>query len=54
VEGVIRERLSELSKPEFERILRGVVEEDEWTLVALGGVLGALIGLGQAALVQAL
>jgi len=54
VEGVIRDRLSELSKPEFERILRGVFEEDEWTLVALGGVLGALIGLGQAVLVQAL
>lgn len=54
VEGMIRERLSGLSKPEFERILRGVFEEDEWTLVALGGVLGAGIGLGQAALMQAL
>ncbi len=54
VEGVIRQRLSELSKTEFERILRGVFEEDEWTLVALGGVLGAAIGLGQALLIQAL
>jgi uncharacterized membrane protein YheB (UPF0754 family) len=54
VEGLIRERLSGLSKPEFERILRGVFEEDEWTLVALGGLLGAVIGVGQALLLGAL
>jgi uncharacterized membrane protein YheB (UPF0754 family) len=54
VEGLIRERLSGLTKREFERILRGVFEEDEWTLIALGGVLGALIGVGQALLLGAL
>jgi len=54
VEGLIRERLSGLTKPEFERILRGVFEEDEWTLIFLGGVLGAVIGLGQSLLLRAL
>jgi uncharacterized membrane protein YheB (UPF0754 family) len=47
VAETIRGRLQSLSKPEFERILRGIFEEDELTLVLLGGVLGAAIGLIQ-------
>lgn len=50
----IRERLAELTKPEFEGILRGIFEEDEWILIAIGGVLGGLIGLGQAILIGVL
>jgi uncharacterized membrane protein YheB (UPF0754 family) len=50
VEAIIHERMSGLSKPEFEGILRGVFEEDEWILIAIGGVLGAAIGVGQAAI----
>lgn len=47
VEETVYGKLSSLSKPEFERILRGVLEEDEWILVAIGGVLGGLVGLAQ-------
>jgi len=45
--GLLNERLNELSKPEFERLLRGMFEQDEVMLIALGGVLGALIGMVQ-------
>ncbi len=54
VETIIRERLGGLSKPEFEGILRGVFEQDEWILITIGGVLGAAIGAGQALLVSLL
>ncbi|MCB0974527.1 MAG: DUF445 family protein [Actinobacteria bacterium] len=47
VEETVYGKLSSLPKPEFERILRGVLEEDEWILVAIGGVLGGLVGLVQ-------
>ena len=46
--------LAVMPKAEFERVLRGVFEEDEWILVALGGVLGGAIGLLQAGIVLAL
>lgn len=44
---LLNERLNGLSKREFERLLRGMFEQDEVMLIALGGVLGTLIGLGQ-------
>lgn len=50
----IRESLSTMPKEEFEHVLRGIFEEDETTLIALGGVLGAGIGAVQAALLVAL
>jgi len=50
VEEIIRERMRDLSKPEFEAILRSVFEEDEWILISIGGVLGGVIGVGQALL----
>lgn len=43
----VEDRMRSLSKQEFEGILRGVFKEDESTLILLGGILGALIGLGQ-------
>ena len=43
-----------MPKEEFEHVLRGIFEEDEVTLIALGGVLGASIGALQAVLLVAL
>lgn len=49
----VEERLAGLPKPDFERILRGIFEEDELTLILVGGFLGAAVGVAQAALVLA-
>jgi uncharacterized membrane protein YheB (UPF0754 family) len=54
IADTLAESLGSMSKSEFERVLRGVFEEDEWILVALGGVLGGGIGFLQAAIVLAL
>ncbi len=51
---LVEEKLATLSKPDFERILRGVFEEDEVILVAIGGGLGGLVGALQGALTLAL
>jgi uncharacterized membrane protein YheB (UPF0754 family) len=50
LDTIVEERLAVLEKHEFERLLRGMFEEDEIILVAIGGVLGGLIGLLQAAI----
>ncbi len=39
---------------EFEKVLRSIFTEDEKTIIIVGGALGGLIGLGQAAVVLAL
>lgn len=54
VAETISESLSTMPKEEFEHVLRGIFEEDEVTLIALGGVLGASIGALQAVLLVAL
>lgn len=46
-------RLASLPAPEFERLLRGVFQKDELTLIVVGGVLGGAVGCIQAALVLA-
>jgi len=46
--------LLEMPPKEFESVLRGIFTEDERTIVIIGGAIGAVIGLGQAALVLAL
>ncbi len=51
VRATVEDRLSQLSKPEFERLLRGVFQEDELTLIVVGGVLGGAVGALQAGLV---
>lgn len=51
VAATIESELASMSKKEFEGILRGIFEEDEPLLVGIGGVIGALIGCLQAALV---
>jgi len=50
----VEDRLSSLPKDDFERILRGIFEEDEITLILVGGFLGGLVGLLQGALVLGL
>jgi uncharacterized membrane protein YheB (UPF0754 family) len=46
-------RLASLPAPEFERLLRGVFQKDELTLIVVGGFLGGAVGCIQAALVLA-
>ena len=43
----VEERLANLPKSDFERVLRGIFEEDELTLILVGGFLGGLVGLLQ-------
>lgn len=47
LEELIEERLGALEKAQFERMLRGIFEEDEWILIVVGGALGASIGVLQ-------
>jgi uncharacterized membrane protein YheB (UPF0754 family) len=51
IQATVETRLAAMSKPEFERLLRGVFQEDEWTLILVGGALGGLVGVIQAVLV---
>lgn len=51
---VVEDKLRNMSKPEFERLLRGVFEEDEITLVLVGGFLGGAVGCLQAAVILSL
>ncbi len=54
VANMVETKLAELPKPEFERLLRGVFEEDEITLIFVGGFLGGAVGAAQGAMVLAL
>ncbi|MCC6994717.1 MAG: DUF445 family protein [Deltaproteobacteria bacterium] len=47
VARTIEDKLAALSKPEFERVLRGLFEEDELLLIIIGGALGGAVGLVQ-------
>lgn len=53
VAELVEGKLRQMPKPEFERLLRGIFEQDEWILIAIGGALGAGVGLLQGALVLA-
>ncbi|MDQ3369786.1 MAG: DUF445 family protein [Myxococcota bacterium] len=53
IRNTVETRLAALSKPDFERMLRGVFEEDETTLIIVGGVLGGAVGALQGALMVA-
>lgn len=44
VQRTVEDRLANLPKPDFERVLRGIFEEDEITLILVGGVLGGAVG----------
>ena len=54
VANTVESRLAVLPKPDFERVIRGIFEEDELTLILVGGFLGAAVGFVQAALVLAI
>ena len=47
VEKVISERMQALSSEEFQDLLRPAFQEDEWILIIVGGVLGAMAGMFQ-------
>ena len=47
VERLFRERMEALSSEEFQELLRPAFQEDEWILILVGGVLGAVAGLIQ-------
>ncbi|TNE45124.1 MAG: DUF445 family protein [Deltaproteobacteria bacterium] len=47
VKKELRTKLEELTPEEFEGILHPVFKEDEWILILVGAVLGALAGFGQ-------
>jgi len=47
IENTMRDKLKELSCAEFEAVLHPAFEEDEITLIFLGGVLGSLVGVAQ-------
>jgi len=47
IQRSVEDKLAKMPKPEFERILRGLFEKDELTLIIIGGVLGGLVGLVQ-------
>lgn len=53
VAATIESTLSSMPKAEFEHVLRGIFEEDEMTLILMGGVLGGALGCVQAALLLA-
>lgn len=53
VAQLVRNRIATMPKPEFERLQRSIFDEDEWTLIVIGGVLGGLVGLIQAGIVFA-
>lgn len=47
VKATIYNRMKDLPGEDFESLLRSAFQEDEWILIILGAVLGALVGLGQ-------
>lgn len=44
---LVESNLASMPPRDFERLLRGVFEQDEWILIALGGALGTVVGLLQ-------
>jgi uncharacterized membrane protein YheB (UPF0754 family) len=50
---LVESKLRAMPKLEFERLLRGIFEQDEWILIAIGGALGAGVGVLQGFLVLA-
>jgi uncharacterized membrane protein YheB (UPF0754 family) len=47
METTIRTKMQELPAPDFEGVLHPAFQEDEFTLIMLGGVLGAIVGVIQ-------
>ena len=51
IRALLARRMRELPEPDFAELLRAAVEEDEWMLILLGGVLGFVAGCLQIAFV---
>ena len=47
IESTLATRLGELPVQDFHDLLHPVVEEDEWKLIVIGGVLGFVAGIIQ-------
>jgi uncharacterized membrane protein YheB (UPF0754 family) len=47
VKATIFNRMKDLPGEDFESLLRSAFQEDEWILIVMGAVLGAIVGLGQ-------
>ncbi len=47
VRGTIVEKMKLMTSTQFERLLRPAFEQDEWKVIAVGGVLGFVVGLSQ-------
>lgn len=47
IEDTLRTRMQALSPVEFEQFLHPVFQEDEWKLIGVGALLGAMAGFGQ-------
>jgi uncharacterized membrane protein YheB (UPF0754 family) len=54
VRRTVEDKLGNMPKDDFERVLRGVFEEDELTLILVGGFLGGAVGLLQGLIVTSL
>eukprot|EP00928_Gymnodinium_smaydae_P088496 TRINITY_DN72577_c0_g1_i1.p1 TRINITY_DN72577_c0_g1~~TRINITY_DN72577_c0_g1_i1.p1 ORF type:complete len:527 (-),score=105.84 TRINITY_DN72577_c0_g1_i1:70-1650(-) len=52
IEETIASRLANLPPDQFEGMLHPAFQEDEWMLILLGGVLGVVVGLFQAAVLR--
>ena len=50
LEATMVEQMGRLTSAEFERVLHPVFEEDEWTLILVGTILGGVAGAAQALL----
>ncbi len=48
---MVEDRMKNMPKAEFERLIHGIFEEDEWILIAVGGVLGFIVGCLQATII---
>jgi uncharacterized membrane protein YheB (UPF0754 family) len=51
VQVIMEERMKKLPSEDFQNLLRPCFQEDEMKLIAIGGILGALAGVGQLMLV---
>jgi len=47
IDTILRTKLKDLTADEFEGMLRPAFQEDEWILIAVGGVLGLAVGFFQ-------
>ncbi len=54
VRHTVEDKLGNMPKDDFEGVLRGIFEEDELTLIIVGGVLGGAVGFLQGVLVTSL